>query len=181
MTLQEPTRLMLRVAQDMRLRAAAEPHYYDGTPTPFNQALIARCRRWVPQGLELMATVIFTRDEGMHSSGWWKNPDYSRCEHLSLSFREIATGRPVDQQHDRARAWALAFYGERTRMLWIEPPFSKCGKRFDVYHYRLFMAEDWRTPIIPRKEVYSKEFTELNWKSWSEVHGVPDLHGELPP
>ena len=33
----------------------------------------------------------------------------------------------------------------------------------------------WR-PILPRKEVYSKDFTELGWKSASEVL-VPDGRG----
>lgn len=30
--------------------------------------------------------IIFTRDEGAHTCGWWKNPDYERCYHLSISF-----------------------------------------------------------------------------------------------
>lgn len=29
---------------------------------------------------------ILTRDIGYHSSGWWKNPDFERCLHLSISF-----------------------------------------------------------------------------------------------
>ena len=32
----------------------------------------------------LYTSLIYTMDEGMHSIGWWKNPDYARCYHLSL-------------------------------------------------------------------------------------------------
>lgn len=37
--------------------------------------------------------IIFTRDEGAHTCGWWKNPDYERCYHLSISFPGDGTGR----------------------------------------------------------------------------------------
>lgn len=59
-------------------------------------------------------------------------------------------------------------------------PFSPDGKRCDVHHYRLFLAPDWRTPILPRKELYSREFTEAGWKSWSDQH-PPEAFGEAPP
>ena len=42
-------------------------------------------------------------------------------------------------------------------------------KRAEVYHYRLFCDEGWQ-PIMPRGEVYSTQFTELGWKSFSELH-----------
>ncbi len=32
------------------------------------------------------AKLIYTRDVDMHESGWFKNPDYDRCYHPSLSF-----------------------------------------------------------------------------------------------
>lgn len=114
--------------------------------------------------------ILFTRDEGMHTSGWWKNPDYERCFHLSLSFIDTESG--MDAPHDRklATAWCLLFFRESTRLLWVEPPYSAHGRQHDVWHYRLFVAEDWRTPILPRGEVYTREFTEAGWKSWSDVH-----------
>ena len=36
-------------------------------------------------------TIAFTRDVGYHSSGWWKNPDFERCYHLSIwkSFSDV--------------------------------------------------------------------------------------------
>lgn len=179
MSWREPSKDMVRVAADMRMRAAASSTY-NGLPTMENHALIQRCRRVVAHNPELLASLIFTRDEGMHACGWWKNPDYERCYHLSLSFRG-PRGERVQQQHDRARAWGLAFFRDDVRKIWIEPPFSAPGKQFDVYHYRLFMAPDWRTATMPRREVYTKEFTELQWKTWSEQHGVPDLLGQKPP
>lgn len=38
-----------------------------------------------------------------------------------------------------------------------------------VYHYRLFCDEAWK-PIMPRGEVYSTQFTERGWKSFSDLH-----------
>ena len=62
------------------------------------------------------------------------------------------------------------FFGNNRRLLWCEPPYSKQGKQAEVYHYRLFCNENWQ-PIMPRGEVYSKQFTEQGWKSYSELHG----------
>jgi hypothetical protein len=115
----------------------------------------------------------------MHSIGWWKNPDYERCEHLSLSFR-YADGTAAPHDHKLGRAWALAFFGEHARKLWVEPPYSPYGKQWDVYHYRLFVDPAWK-PILPRKEVYTLEFTALGWKSWSELHAPGEIISETQP
>ena len=40
--------------------------------------------RWFVERYDCI--IILTRDVGYHSSGWWKNPDYERCYHLSISF-----------------------------------------------------------------------------------------------
>jgi len=60
------------------------------------------------------------------------------------------------------------------RLLWIEPPYSPEGRRSDVHHYRLFCDEHWQ-PIKPRGEVYSTDFTEKGWKSFSELHANDEL------
>lgn len=176
----EPGKHMLRAASEARMRAASLPPY-TGFGTAQDRITLDACRRLYKHTLELAATVVFSRDEGMHSSGWWKNPDYERCEHLSLSFFDMH-GRPYPQDHARARLWCLALFGaDRVRHLWIEPPFSPEGKARDVYHYRLFLAPDWRLPVLPRKEVYTKMFTEIGWKSWSDVQGDEPTHMETPP
>lgn len=106
--------------------------------------------------------IIFTRDTGHHSGGWWKNPDYERCYHLSISF---PCGR---NKHDLNKIIDNLF-GHNKKMIWIESPYSQHGKTADVWHYRLFCDENWK-PIIPRGEVYSTQFTEMGWKSFSEIH-----------
>jgi cystathionine beta-lyase/cystathionine gamma-synthase len=113
--------------------------------------------------------IVFTRDAGMHAFGWWKNPDYERCYHLSLSFRDRLTMRCLPFDKKKAAEWVTMIYGDDSRLLWCEPPFSTEGKLVDVWHYRLFCDPKWQ-PIKPRKEVYTKEFTEKGWKSWSEVN-----------
>jgi hypothetical protein len=119
--------------------------------------------------------LIFTRDIGHHSSGWFKNPDYERCWHLSLSFwdfeQEIA--RPFEFK--LAEAWVRAFYGQDARFVWEEGMTDEHRKKVEalssaypeVRHYRVFCDPAWK-PIIPRGEVYTKDFTEKGWLSWSD-------------
>lgn len=168
----EPTPAMLDFARQARLIAAAAGPY-TGQATLSNAELIRRCRHVFALDARTSALIIFTLDVAMHSSGWWKNPDYERCEHLSVSFLARDNSRtPLPQDHKMARLFCLCFFGaERCRMLWVEPPYSAEGRTRDVYHYRLFMEPDWRTPLLPRKEVYTREFTEAGWKSFSEIHG----------
>lgn len=120
----------------------------------FNQA------SWWIQQYECQ--IIFTRDVGHHTCGWWKNPDYERCYHLSISFpggrNKIALEKIID-----------GLFSSNKKKIWIEPPYSEHGKSKEVWHYRLFCDALWQ-PIIPRGEVYSKEFTEKGWKSYSEIN-----------
>jgi hypothetical protein len=114
--------------------------------------------------------LIYTRDTGHHTSGWFKNPEFERCLHLSMSFRE-----PFDMRKPRQHDWTLAaewcelFFGESKRMAWQEGPKSDVGINLEVEHWRVFCNENWQ-PIHPKGEVYSLEFTKKGWKSWSELH-----------
>lgn len=56
--------------------------------------------------------LFFTRDGGMHSSGWFKNPDYERCYHLSLSFRDPETGASAPFDRRAAAVWVRVFFGD---------------------------------------------------------------------
>lgn len=129
---------------------------------------VDRCKRVL---LSRGCTLLYTRDATMHSMGWWKNPDYERCLHLSISFFDVETLSPAPHDHRRAREWCEIFFDGMTSYIWAEPPFSPGGKKKDVWHYRVFVAPDFRLPIVPRGEVYSRELTEAGWKSWSDLHG----------
>lgn len=107
------------------------------------------------------ATILFTRDVGYHSSGWWKNHDYERCWHLSISFRGGNEKKALRQIIEN-------LFLPYERLLWVEPPYSNEGKKMDVWHYRLFCDENWQ-PLKPRGEVYNTNFTERGWKSFSEL------------
>jgi hypothetical protein len=111
------------------------------------------------------ATVVYTKDTGYHSSGWWKNPDYERCWHLSISFRGGNEKKALNTIIDN-------LFGEFKKWIWVEPPYSDDGKKMEVWHYRLFCNEHWQ-PIKPRGEVYNTQFTERGWKSFSELHAKP--------
>lgn len=57
------------------------------------------------------------------------------------------------------------------KYIWAESPVTDEGRLRDVWHYRVFCNPAWE-PIIPRGEVYSKEFTENGWLSWSDARAV---------
>jgi hypothetical protein len=162
-----------RVVTELRL--ASLRGVYDGRNTPWARRYIAACSAvHEASGTRL----IFTRDSGAHSGGWWKNPDYELCKHLSLSFIAYDWGRrdygPRPQDRGKAAEWCELFFGrDACRLLWVEPPFTPEGKAADVFHYRLFCDQAW-VPIKPRGEVYSRHLTEAGWKSWSDIHGAVD-------
>lgn len=155
--------LMVGVARQMRRQSLTG--FYNGVVTTMDHGYFDHCTALhVATGTVL----IFTRDIGMHASGWWKNPDYERCWHLSLSFRDPLTGQPIPHDHRLAAKWMEAFYGEDRRYIWAEPPYSPIGKNAEVWHYRVFCDPAWQ-PIVPRGEVYTREFTERGWKSFSDL------------
>jgi hypothetical protein len=156
---------------------------------PHERAYYRRCTHlhW-----QTGSVVMFTRDTGHHSSGWMKNPDYERCWHLSLSFREPKPERPAEEladpnrlarlgayfplapfDFDVARLWVKYLHGDGARYVWEEGPFSGAGKTLGVRHYRVFCDLGWQ-PIKPRGEVYSRELTEKGWRSWSDQHAEPN-------
>jgi hypothetical protein len=150
----------------MRL-AANRAACYDGLGTPENEALLRSLTGvHAPTG----SLLIFSRDAGMHSGGWWKNPDYERCWHLSLSFGKQGAGNlPKDAK--LTERWLYAFYYDNRRYVWAEPPYTAEGRERDVWHYRVFCDPGWQ-PIIPRGEVYSREFTERGWLSYSDLQSA---------
>lgn len=149
---------------------AAARWVYDGRADAATMARIQTCAWFYLDGVDVVVRVIFTRDAGHHSGGWWKNPDYERCQHLSLSFLDRWTGESMDFDLERADRLAEAFWGEARRMAWIEKPYSPEGRKARVWHYRLFCDPSWQ-PIQPRGEVYSKDETPAGWRSFSEIHG----------
>ena len=134
----------------------------------------AGCRR---QNLFRGLTTIFSRDTGYHTSGWWKNPDYERCYHLSVSFFDPLSQEPTQPDADTVRKLVRGFFGVHRRLIWVEPPYSDHGKKLGVTHYRLFCDEAWQ-PIKPRGEVYSRELTEAGWLSYSDVQAKQTPNGE---
>lgn len=162
-----PTEKVVRAA-----RLAAASGTYGGLIQTTDQlGYMARCTHHVlSRQTRNGVTLLFTRDVGHHTSGWWKNPDYERCWHLSVSMFDVETLQPDQFNSREAARWAKAFFHDGVRWLWVEPAYSLEGQVCGVHHYRLFCDPTWQ-PLKPRGEVYSKEFTELGWKSFSELHG----------
>ena len=139
-----------------RIKSAAEKGIWGGQEVDAYMNSCTWCLLAYP------ATIIFTREEGYHSSGWWKNPEYERCYHLSISFRSGKEKKALE-------IVLMQLFGVHKNWLWVEPPYSAEGKASDVWHYRLFCNVLWQ-PIKPRGEVYDTELTERGWKSFSELH-----------
>lgn len=150
-----------QIAADLRLSASQAPeHRGYGVPD-------IRCRCILPAaGL----VILFTRDSGMHESGWFKNPQFERCLHLSLSFRDPMTGEKAPFDAYVAERIARAFFADAVSLIWTEGAKSEEGRQLGVMHYRVFCDEHWQK-LNPTGEVYSREMTEKGWKSWSDLHG----------
>jgi hypothetical protein len=142
-----------------RIKYAASRGMWDGRST----TLYFESCRWLLE--RFPATIVYTKEEGYHSGGWWKNPDYERCWHLSISFRSGSEKKALSEILEH-------LFGQYQNLLWVEPPYSDQGKSMNVWHYRLFCDEHWQ-PIKPRGEVYNTHFTERGWKSFSEVNAKP--------
>lgn len=156
------------LVKNAKLRALG--YFYNGKVTPEARRRMAENTHLYVINPELSAVIIYTRDIGHHTSGWWKNPDYERCYHLSISF---VTPDLSKLPFNKALGLKIAeaFFDQHAPKLWLEGPYSPEGKARDVWHYRLFADEQWN-PIQPRGEVYSKDQTPKDWKSFSEVHGI---------
>lgn len=150
---------------------------FNGLLTAYNRDYIRLCTR-IAFGTKL----IFSRDSGHHSSGWFKNPDYERCLHLSLSPapRAIWTPQTPDLDEKLKKRWLRAFFGDSLRYAWAESAKTKQGKSLGVEHWRVFCDTSW-DPILPRKEVYSKDFTDVGWKSASEMGVVIETAQGMNP
>jgi hypothetical protein len=150
-----------------RARQRALLRNYDGSE---DMELMRHCSHLLSITPRESAAIIYTRDAGHNMGGWWKNPDYERCLHLSISFLENPTDAPLAYNRKIAMRIARAFFGDDTPKAWVEPPVSPRGIIRGVHHYRLFCDAGWR-PLMPRGEVYTKDNTPAGWKSFSEIHG----------
>ncbi len=115
----------------------------------------------------LITTLIYTADDGMHAVGWWKNPDYARCYHLSIAYW-YPDSTVAPKQNKATQEWVDLFFHPHANWVWTEPPYSAIGKRKNVWHYRLFADEHWQ-PRLAEGEVYSTLKTERGWLSYSEL------------
>lgn len=106
--------LMAGVAKEMRRRAMSGIAVYGSLNSPYARQYSEQCTGvHQPTG-----TIIkFTRDQGCHSTGWWKNPDYERCFHLSLSFRDVETGEFAPRNTKLSREWVESFFGDSKTLL----------------------------------------------------------------
>lgn len=155
-----------RVSNRMRREAALGE--FEGRLDQTRQTdYLKRCSR---RDWETGTALVYTRDVRHHTSGWFKNPDYERCLHLSMHpIGDIAVGPGVRELDADTRArWLEAFFREHVRLAWKESAKTERGRELAVQHWRVFCDSTW-APILPRGEVYGTELTEKGWKSSSEL------------
>lgn len=171
---QRETHMRLVAARMWRLAALGT---WDGRADPFRDPYFRAC---VTDDDLTGTRLIFTRDVGHHTSGWFKNPDYERCFHLSLSSWDPESGQPTGiLDRPTALAWVDVLFGADARLAWTEPAASPGGRERDVVHWRLFCDERWQ-PIKPRGEVYTLDFTEKGWRTYSQVREETGLEITSP-
>lgn len=149
-----------------QMKARAELYKGRVPNDPAAMVVIDACRAQYIQR-DLTTLLIYTIDDGMHDIGWWKNPDYARCWHLSLSYW-YPDSTVAPKWNAATQEWIRLFFNPHERWVWAEPPHSAIGKQRGVWHYRLFADPNWQ-PIFPEGEVYSTLKTERGWLSHSEV------------
>lgn len=101
-------------------------------------------------------SIIVTLDSGTHASGWWRNSDYDRCLHLSVTHPgSIVIGRLETPSDKEVASWAKALFGPHLNKTWTEPAASVFDphRQPNVCHVRLFLDKENR-PIMPEGEVY---------------------------
>lgn len=150
------------------LRAYAEFYRpWDGTRPPDYRLLHEHTKSG------LITCAIYSRDTGHHSSGWFKNPDYERCYHLTISFhtldRRAGGYTPVPYDRQIADKLTRLTLGDSRALAWMESAKLPEGQKLGIVHWRVFCDPAWQ-PIHPRGEVYTRDFTEKGWQSWSEQH-----------
>lgn len=166
---------MTLVAASMRRRALAST--WDGRRRPDTDPYFRSC---VTDDGKTGMRLIFTRDTGHHSSGWFKNPDYERCFHLSVSSWDPLAGEPTNHLDRRmAELWIRVVFGEVYRLAWREPAATPQGRTMGIEHWRLFCDEHWQA-IHPRGEVYTLDFTEKGWKTYSQVRAETGITIDSP-
>lgn len=129
----------------------ARTHPWDGRSVPDKrtQLLVSALRepgRWT--------RLTLTFDHGYHASGWWKNEQYDRCWHLSISHpTELAIETPDEAE---VYEWARLLWRDDARKAWVEGAASTLDpyRLPNVVHARLFVDEHDQ-PIIPEGEVYT--------------------------
>ena len=148
------------------IRNIAEVGIWDGVTA--GGAYFEACRHW---DFATGTMLLYTRESGYHSGGWWKNPAYERCYHLSISFRDTLTLQPCGFNKKLARLWCEHIFRDMNRFTWYESPVSDKGKYLGVHHWRVFCDPAWK-PIIPPKEVYSRDNTPSDYKTTSEISNL---------
>lgn len=114
--------------------------------------------------------VMLTRDAGMHSSGWLRNPEFERCFHLSLSpFPDDVHVTIPHVEATRSRieaAWVRTVYREHT------PVYVA---RAAVHGRREAAAGRALAPVLQPRVA-----AELGWRSASQVLAEDGILIESP-
>lgn len=124
------------------------------------------CQTYDPS---LGINIIFTRDKGLVEGGNFKHLQNQKSLHMSISFRDPKTKEPI--KHKKKWADLIAFSIFRLSKskdmfkLWVHPPISEDGLKFDAWHYYLCCDDNWE-PIVNLKDVVCQELIAGGFRPW---------------
>lgn len=119
---------------------------------------------------QLSLLAILTRDVGYFTHPERLLPDeaWERCFHFSLAYGAITRwGQTCVHRHDLTRAFCEGAFGLWLPEVWAQPPGPGLDQQRDRWRFRLFVAEDWRTPIRPK--ILRRPPTYVTWAEYLET------------
>ena len=122
--------------------------------TPEAMAYVARCTLDVGMTTDKGARFMYTRsiEGGLHSI------------HLSLSFRKAPYTAAAPFDHRFARRAVPEFFGEDLKHVLVYRPQHGEGRRWNIWHFRLFTGQDWKA----NGYAPARAADDLTWFDWQE-------------
>lgn len=151
---------------------------YDGD-IEHNQWIIEACSHVML--IEGVAVVVILTRDNLVKMGFWKNIDFARCLHLSISFRDPCTNQTVPWCNATAKRIVAAVFGIDARLTWWEPAYTPEGKFRGVQHWRLFYSPNWSMPIHPKGEPHTLN-VPFGWNEWTEYQAdtpTPNFNADI--
>lgn len=118
----------------------------------------AECRRlYMKQGLR----TVMTRNVGGHTSGRFKSAGLDRCFDLSVASFSPVNMMPEAHRQELAVTIVRKMFWPHAGQVWVQKPGIGSGYAGDIWHYLLFVNENWEMRKLTEDE--RAELVELGF------------------